>query len=90
MSNDKQQRRHMRLKHKANVQLIAKPPAKSVKAKTRNMSDSGLFLSCSTDTMLKVGDTVEVQVLDIENALVQKVKVVRVELGIGLAVKFVN
>lgn len=90
MNQGKEQRRHVRLPHRANVKLIAKPPAKTAKLQTRDFSDSGLYLKCEMDILLEVGSLVEVQVLDIEDALVQRARVVRVEPGKGIAVEFLE
>jgi len=90
MNQGNNNRRHIRLPHRANVKLIAKPPAKTADLQTRDFSDSGLYLKCEMDTLLEVGSLVEVQVLDIEDALVQRARVVRVEPGKGIAVEFLE
>jgi len=90
MNQGREKRRHLRLPHRANVKLIAKPPAKTASLQSRDFSDSGLYLKCQMDILLEVGSIVEVQVLDIEDALVQRARVVRVEPGKGIAVEFLE
>ncbi len=80
-------RRHARIMHSANVKLT-NAEGKSIDLKTRDFSESGLFLKCTSEPIVKVGDQVSVIVLDIEDALTQKIKVTRIEPGVGIAIEF--
>lgn len=85
--NQTNQRRHLRLKHRAKISLKISDDVLTVDM--RDFSDSGLYLSCVSE-LVDVGDVVEVKTLEIEDAPVRKVRVVRVEPGQGFAAEFVN
>lgn len=80
-------RRHARMMHAANVKLTNAEGA-SVNLKTRDFSDSGLFLKCASEPIVKLGEQASVKVLDIEDALTQQIKVKRIEPGVGIGVEF--
>lgn len=80
-------RRHLRLLHRAKVELIS--ANESIIAYTRDLSDSDLFVMGSSRITPSIGDVMEVVVLDIENAIPRPVVVKRVEPETGIAVEFV-
>lgn len=82
-----EKRRHARIMHAANVKLT-NTVGESVNLKTRDFSDSGLFLKCTSEPIVKVGEQASVKVLDIEDALSQKIIVMRIEPGVGIGIEF--
>ncbi len=88
MSSD-DKRRHARILHTANVKLT-NGKGEAVDLKTRDFSDGGLFLKCVSPPIVKEGEYATVRVLDIEDALTQSVKIIRIEPGTGIAVEFVQ
>ncbi len=84
-SGDK--RRHARILHTANVKLT-NANGVAIDLKTRDFSDGGLFLRCASTPIVKEGEYATVRVLDIEDALTQNVKIIRIEPGVGIAVEF--
>lgn len=82
------QRRHVRLKHRAKIRLKLSSNDALV-VEMRDFSQSGLFLCCEDD-VVNVGDIVEVKTLEIEDAPIQKARVVRVEPQTGFAAEFIN
>jgi hypothetical protein len=54
----------------------------------RDFSETGLFLKTANDALVSIGDIVEVQTTEFEDAPIQKAKVVRLEPGVGFAVEF--
>ncbi len=82
-----EKRRHARMMHAANVKLT-NAAGESINLKTRDFSDSGLFLKCASEPIVKIGELGSVKVLDIEDALTQQIKVMRIEPGIGIGVEF--
>lgn len=83
-----EKRRHARMMHAANVKLT-NAAGESISLKTRDFSDSGLFLKCTSEPIVKIGEQASVKVLDIEDALTQQVIVMRIETGVGIGVEFV-
>ena len=79
-------RRHARIKHTANIRVLTHPETSHV-LEMRDFSDSGLYLSC-TETLVKLGDKVEVQTLEMEDAPILDATVVRVLKDKGFAVEF--
>ncbi len=86
---NKNKRRHIRLQHNADIRILT-PSGKEVIVKMHNFSESGLYLTCSDANFVKMGDIVEVNTLEFEDAPVQKTKVVRIEEGKGFAVEFIG
>lgn len=80
------QRKHVRLKHRAKIRLTIDGAVQVVDM--RDFSESGLYLSC-VEELVNVDEIVEVQTLEIEDAPVRKVRVVRVEPGQGFAAEFI-
>jgi hypothetical protein len=87
METTDNQRRHMRLAHRAKVQLGN--ANESIIGYTKDISDSGLFVLGTFKNSPAVGDLLEVLVLDIEDALAKPVIVRRIDPGKGIAVEFV-
>jgi hypothetical protein len=79
-------RRHARIKHRASIKVLTHPE-KSYVLEMRDFSDSGLYLQCSEE-LVEIGDAVEVQTLEMEDAPVLAAKVIRVIKGKGFAVEF--
>lgn len=77
-----------RLKHRANVRLIHRGRESIVQ--TRDLSNTGLFLLYQSPQMPEIGELLQVQSIDIDDALLQTVRVVRIEPGRGIGVMFVN
>lgn len=82
------QRKHERLKHRAKISLRLSSNIDLI-VEMRDFSESGLYLCCG-DNVVSVGDIVEVKTLEIEDAPVQRVMVVRVEPEQGFAAEFIH
>jgi hypothetical protein len=82
-----EKRRHARILHAANVKLT-NATGESIDLKTRDFSDSGLFLKCTSEPIVKLGEQASVKVLDIEDALTQKIKIMRIDPGVGIGIEF--
>ena len=54
-----------------------------------DFSAGGAFITCSSDALPKIGDELQIQTLEIEDAPLLSVKVVRVIPDQGFAVEFV-
>ena len=87
--NSIDKRRHLRIRHGANIRLTNQSGA-SVDLKTLDFSDGGLFIKCSSEPIVQVGEVAHVKVLDIEDALIQQIKVIRIKPGVGIAVEFLQ
>jgi len=81
-------RRHLRLAHRAKIQLSSNDEV--VIAYTRDLSESGLYVLGGFNYAPLPGDILEVLVLDIEDALSRRVVVIRVDDGSGFAVEFLE
>ena len=68
--------------------VLKHPEVGEYEVATRDMSNTGLFLVWDEPLDLKVGDTITVQTLDIEDAPIISALIVRVETG-GFAVTYV-
>lgn len=79
-------RRHARVKHTANIKVLTHPENSYV-LEMLDFSDSGLYLQC-TENLVEIGDKVEVQTLEMEDAPVLAAKVIRVIKNKGFAVEF--
>ena len=86
--NDSDQRRHPRLKHRAKIKVIQPNESVLFFANMRDFSESGLFLLCPPENMPQLGDLVEVQTTEFEDAPIRETKVVRIEPGVGFGVIF--
>jgi len=79
-----EKRQHIRTAFSANIRLMH-PAVGELQVGMRDMSDGGVFLFTGDRNDLAIGDTVEIQALDIEDAPVLKARIVRREPdGIGL------
>ncbi|QPK64981.1 PilZ domain-containing protein [Methylomonas sp. LL1] len=87
--NESDQRRHPRLKHRAKIRVVLPIPSGLFFADMRDFSESGLFLIYKNDDMPKVGDVLEVQTTEFEDAPIRSTKVVRIEPGVGFGVEFI-
>lgn len=87
--NDSEQRRHPRLKHRAEIRVIIPELSQIFLANLRDLSESGLFLTTKSELPIVVGHILEVQTTEFEGAPIQNVRVVRVLPGEGFAVEFV-
>ncbi len=86
VSNNK--RRHIRLKHVAQINLQL-PSCAPMIVNMRDFSDSGLYL-LGADDKVSLGDIVKVRTLEIEQAPTREAKVVRIVPGDGFAAEFVG
>lgn len=87
MAVNSNKRRHIRIRHSAEISLEI-PPNDPVVVKMRDFSDSGLYLFCR-DNQVQLGDVVKVRTLEFDEAPTQQAKVVRIEPGEGFAVEFI-
>jgi hypothetical protein len=83
-----EKRKHVRTAFSANVKLTHADIG-SLEVKMRDMSDGGVFLFTSDCAGLPVGETVEIQSTDIEDAPVLKAQIVRHETA-GIALRFLD
>ncbi len=79
-------RRHARIKHTANIKVLMHPETSHV-LEMKDFSDSGLYLHC-TENIVGIGDKVEVQTLEMDEAPILAAKVIRIIKGKGFAVEF--
>ena len=82
------QRRHNRVKHQANIQVVAN--AESYTLEMRDFSDSGLYLFCENTSIVEVQEQVKVQTLEFDGAPILDAEVVRLEENVGFAVEFIQ
>jgi hypothetical protein len=81
-------RRDQRLKHLAKVRVFASPNIANI-LNMRDFSDSGLFLLCADTSKIHIGDDVQVQTLEFDDAPIVPAKVRRIEQHIGYAIEFI-
>jgi len=86
MNSTIEHRRHLRLAHRAKVLLSR--TQESIVAYTRDLSNSGVYVLGSFDSPPLMGEIMEVQLLDIDDAIARKVIVRRVDGQVGFAVEF--
>lgn len=86
--NETDLRRHSRLKHRAKIKVTGPNPGQQLLVDMRDFSESGLYLLSAGGAMLGIGDVVDVQTTEFEDAPVQTCTVVRIEPGVGFAVQF--
>jgi c-di-GMP-binding flagellar brake protein YcgR len=84
----KNQRRHERIKHQANIQISAESEAFTFEM--RDFSESGLYLFCSDTGFIHLQDQVKVQTLEFEGAPILDAIVVRLDDNSGFAVEFIQ
>ena len=80
-------RRDQRLKHLAKVRVFMAPNIEKI-LDMRDLSDSGLFLLCADTSNIHLGDDVQVQTLDFDEAPIVPSKVRRIEQHVGFAIEF--
>jgi len=79
-----EKRKHVRTAFSANVRLMHASVG-TLDVEMRDLSDGGVFLFTGDRVDLPVGEKVEIQALDVEDAPVLSAQIVRKELaGIGL------
>jgi len=79
-------RRHDRVKHKAKIRVLTHPEQVYI-LDMRDFSDSGLYVLCDDTSIVELGNSVEVQTLELEDAPILPSKVVRID-KLGFAVEF--
>ena len=84
--SDRNDRRHDRVKHRANIRVLTQPE-EIIVLEMRDFSDSGLYVICDDTTIVGLGNNVEVQTLEIEDAPILPSTVVRID-KTGFAVEF--
>jgi len=83
-----EKRKHVRTAFSANVRFIHASVG-TLDVEMRDLSDGGVFLITGDRVDLPVGERVEIQALDIEDAPVLSAQIVRHELT-GIALMFVE
>lgn len=83
-----EKRNHVRTAFSANVKLTH-DAVEIPDLKMRDMSDGGVFLFTGDRVDLPVGETVEIQATDIEDAPILKAQIVRREAA-GIALMFLD
>lgn len=86
MQNNDNKRRHLRLVHRAKVRLSNTD--EFIIGYTKDISDSGVFVYGVFQKSPMIGDKMEVQLLDIDDAIARPVIVRRIDPA-GIAVEFV-
>ena len=84
----KNQRRHERIQHQANIQVSAESEIYTFEM--RDFSESGLYLSCSDTRFVSLQDQVKIQTLEFEGAPILDAIVVRLDDNTGFAVEFIQ
>jgi len=79
-------RRHERVKHRAKIRVMTRPEEVYV-LDMNDFSESGLYVLTEDNTIVELGDTVEVQTLELDDAPILPSKVIRVD-KLGFAVEF--
>jgi len=79
-------RRHERVKHRAKIRVYISPEQKLI-YELQDFSESGLYVKCEDTSVVKLGDIIEVQTLELDDAPILPSKVVRID-KIGFAVEF--
>lgn len=85
----KEHRQHSRLLHRASINLTF-PSGETITTHTIDMSNGGLFISCTNHPEVQLGDLLEIIVNDIQEPVARPIKVRRVEPGKGFAVEFIE
>jgi hypothetical protein len=86
MKRTRENRRHLRLTHRAKVQLSS--TQEIIIAYTKDLSDSGLYVLGRFNSQPLIGDIMEILLLDIEDAIPRQVIVRRIDAQVGFAVEF--
>ncbi len=80
--------RDERLKHIAKVRLFSAPNIEKI-LDMRDFSNSGLFLLSAETSKIHLGDDVQVQTLEFDDAPIVPAKVRRIEPNVGFAIEFI-
>ena len=83
-----EKRKHVRTAFSANVRFIHSSVG-TLEVRMRDLSDGGVFLYTGDRVGLPVGEHVEIQAMDIEDAPVLTARIVRIETD-GVALMFVD
>ena len=83
-----EKRRHIRTAFSANVRLIHANTG-TLDVEMRDMSDGGVFLFTGDRVDLPVGERVEIQALDVEDAPLLSAQIVRRD-SAGIALMFIE
>ncbi len=89
MNQSVDKRKHNRIAHRSKVRVTDEQGEEYI-VHTQDLSHGGLFIRIFTDNPPQFGTKVTVQALDIEEAIINRATVVRVELGKGIAVEFMD
>jgi hypothetical protein len=89
VTDGKDQRQYPRVPHRSHVRVVDEQ-GRSHEVYTRDLSHGGLFIKMNVADLPDFGSRITVQALDIEDALVNRATVVRVEAGKGIAVEFME
>ncbi|MGR9043997.1 MAG: PilZ domain-containing protein [Gammaproteobacteria bacterium] len=89
LAGTRDKRKHPRLVHRASV-LVTYSSGQSEPLQMHDFSETGMFIQCSNANLPRVGELLQVQTLEIEDAPMLSVKVMRTETGQGFAVEFVQ
>lgn len=88
--NESNQRRYQRLIHSAPIRVTVLSTSREFLATMHDFSEGGMFLICPLDPEIPVGSLLTVQTTEIEDALIQTVRVVRMQDKVGYGVQFVS
>ena len=84
----KEYRQHIRLVHRAGVNITF-ASGETIKTQTYDMSNGGLFISCTEHPPLREGDLAEIIVLGIQDAVQRPIQITRIEPDRGFAIEFI-
>jgi len=85
----KELRQHPRLLHRASVNLTFNS-GQTITTHTIDMSNGGLFIYCTDHPEVQLGDILEVIVNGIQDPIARPIKIIRVEIGKGFGIEFVE
>ncbi len=83
----KSNRKHQRLKHSASIRVCS-GSGKTYTFDMRDFSEGGMFVLCEDTQVIKLGDEITVQTLEMDDAPILRASVVRIEENAGFAVTF--
>lgn len=87
MAGGIEERKYPRIEHHATVKVIISP-GNARELEMSDFSEGGLFVQCSDPEFIILGDEVDVQTLEMEDAPIIKAKVVRFMEKKGFALEF--
>jgi len=85
----KENRQHPRLLHRASINLIF-ASGTTTTTHTLDISNRGLFISCTDHSQVRVGDILKVIVNGIQEPVARPIKIIRIESGKGFGIEFVE